>query len=115
MTDGPGDLRAAVERNAQAVMTGNFNQIMADITPEALAQIMQMAPQGGGMSLAQMPAISGYEIEDIGPAGDGYVYNVTFISEQGRATLSSTWKEVLGQWKITGGALVSVEPEAGAD
>lgn len=113
MSDAPEDLRAAVERNAEALMTGNFNQIMADITPEALAQIMQAAPQAGGMSLAQMPAISGYEIEDMGATEDGHVFNVTFVSTQGRATLSSTWKQILGQWKIAGGALVSVEPEGG--
>ena len=97
MSDAPEDLRAAVERNAEALMTGNFNQIMADITPEALAQIMQAAPQAGGM----------------GATEDGHVFNVTFVSTQGRATLSSTWKQILGQWKIAGGALVSVEPEGG--
>ena len=37
MTSTPEDLRTVVERNAQAVKTGNFMQLMADITPEALA------------------------------------------------------------------------------
>ncbi|MGE5597311.1 MAG: hypothetical protein ACM3S1_14900 [Hyphomicrobiales bacterium] len=114
MTSGPGDLREAVERNARAVMEGNFSQLMADITPEAMAQMMQMAPQGGaGMNLAQLPNITGYEIQDMGTEGDGHVYQVTFTSEMGRATLSATWKDVLGQWKITSVGVVSIEPAEG--
>lgn len=113
MTQGTEELREAVERNAQAVVAGNFAQLMADITPEALAQMMQMAPQGGGgMNFAQLPNITGYEVQDMGPEGDGHVYHVTFTSDAGRATLSSTWKQVLGQWKITAAGVVSVEPAA---
>jgi len=116
MTQGAEELREAVERNAQAVMSGNFAQLMADITPEALAQMMQMAPQGGGgMNFSQMPNISGYEVKDMGPEEDGHVYHVTFTSDAGRATLSSTWKQVLGQWKITAAGVVSIEPAAGND
>jgi hypothetical protein len=106
----PAGLREAVERNAEAVMAGNFSQLMADITPEALAQMMQMAPQGGQVSLAQMPNITGYAIEPIGPDGDGFVYNVTFTSSIGRATAAATWKQLMGQWKITGISVVSLEP-----
>jgi len=110
----PEGLREAVERNARALMEGNFSQLMADITPEALAQMMQMAPAGGGMSLAQMPSISGYTIEDHGPddAG-GHVYQVCFESAMGRATLAATWKELMGQWKITAVRVVSIEAAQG--
>src|SRR5690606_41643245 len=86
----PEGLREAVERNAQAVMTGNFNQLMADITPEALAQMMQMAPQGGPPSMAQLPSITGYTIEPVGPDGDAFVYKVTFTSDRKSTRLNSS-------------------------
>jgi len=108
----PEGLREVVERNAQAVMTGNFNQLMADITPEALAKVMQMAPQGAQPSLTQLPNITGYSIEPIGPDGDAFVYRVTFTSSAGRATAAVTWKQVLGQWKITGLEVISLERES---
>ena len=98
-----------VERTAQAVMAGNFAQIMADITPEAIAQMMQMAPAGGGMPLTSMPSISGYTVEERDPAGDAQVYEVRFESPSGHAALATEWKQVVGQWKITGVQLVSWE------
>lgn len=112
MSDGePAGLREVVERNAQAVMTGNFAQLMSDITPEALAQMMAFVPQGGALSLANMPNISGHEVIAIGPADDGgYVYHIAFTSAIGKATLAATWREVLGQWKATALALVAIQP-----
>lgn len=106
----PGSAREAAERNAQAVVAGNLAQIMGDITPEALNQMMQMAAQSGGVSPAAMPNIQGYEIEEMPADGDGQVFNVTFMSAVGKATLAATWKQVMGQWKITGIGLVSTEP-----
>ena len=111
----PGDLRTAVERTAEAVKSGNFAQLMSDITPEAIAQLMQLAPAGGGPSLMSMPAISGYEISELGPEGDARWWQVAFISASGRATLAASWKQVLGQWKITGVRLVGIEPVEPAD
>ena len=108
-------LREAVERNARAVVEGNFSQLMADITPEALAEMMAMAPAGaGGMSFAQLPSISGYSVEDLGPAaGGGHDYQVRFEAAAGSATVAATWKEVVGQWKITAVRVVGIEPAAG--
>lgn len=105
----PGTAREAAERNAQAVVAGNLAQIMGDITPEALTQMMQMAAQAGGMSPAAMPGIQGYEIVEMPPEGDGEVFNVTFTSSVGRATLAATWKQMMGQWKLTSIGLVSAE------
>jgi len=110
VSTGPDGLREAVDRNARAVMTGNFAQIMADITPEALAQMMQQMPASGQFSLMSMPTITGYDVEAMAADGDACVYNVTFRSEAGTVTLASQWKQVLGQWKITGVQLVSLDP-----
>ena len=114
MTADTTDLRAAVERTAEAVKTGNFAQLMSDITPEAIAQLMQLAPAGGGLSLMSMPAISGYELQELPPEGDARVWQLAFLSPAGRATLAASWKQVLGQWKITGVRLVSIEPTESA-
>ena len=110
----PGSACEAMERNAQAVMSGNLAQIMADITPEALAQMMQMGAAAGGMSPASMPNIQGYEVTELPPDGEAQVFQVRFSSSIGNATLSMSWKPIMGQWKITAVALVSVEPTDGA-
>ena len=59
MTAEPGSVQEAAERNAQAVMTGNLAQLMADITPEALTQMMTLGAQSGGLTPGTMPGISG--------------------------------------------------------
>ena len=110
----PGSAREAVERNAQAVMSGNLAQIMADITPEALAQMMQLGAAAGGMSPAAMPNIQGYEVTELPPDGEAQIFHVRFASSIGHATLSTAWKQIMGQWKITTVGLVSVEPADGA-
>ena len=110
----PVTAREAAERNAKAVMEGNLALIMGDITPEALTQMMQMAAVAGGLSPAAMPNIEGYEITEMPAADDGEVFEVEFRSAFGKATLSTTWKEIMGQWKIAAVRLVSAEPAAGA-
>ncbi len=109
----PATAREAVERNAQAVMSGNLTQIMADITPEALAQMMQMGAQAGGLSPAQMPNIEGYEVAEMGMEGDAERFRVTFRSSVGTATLGTSWRQIMGQWKLTAVELVSAELAGG--
>ena len=106
----PATAREAAERNAEAIMSGNLAQLMADITPDVMAQVMAMGAQAGGLSPAQMPNIQGYEITEIGAEGDAEVFHVTFRSEVGTATIAAWWKQLLGQWKITAVSLVSAEP-----
>ena len=108
-----GTAREAAERNAEAVMTGNLSQLMADITPEALSQLMQLGAAAGAMSPASMPNIEGYEITEMGQDGEAEVFHVTFRSAIGKATASMAWRQVMGQWKITAVGLVSIEPAAG--
>jgi hypothetical protein len=104
----PGAAREAAERNARAVMTGNLAQLMADISPEALNQMMQMASQAqadgslGGLNLAALPSVEGYELTEVGRDGDDEVFHVTFHSTAGSATLMTKWRQLMGQWKIVG-------------
>jgi hypothetical protein len=108
------ELRAIVERNAEAVMAGNFMQIMADITPEALAKLMAMAPPGGGPSIATLPALTGYTLELLEPADEAQLYRATFTSEQATATFVTTWRQVVGQWKVVDFSDVSIEMKDGS-
>ena len=96
-------------RNAEAIVSGNLAQLMADITPEVLSQVMAMGAQAGGLSLTQMPNIQGYEILDFGTYEDAEVFHVTFRSDAGNATIAASWKQVMGQWKIVSVNLVSAE------
>jgi len=106
----PATAREAAERNARAIMEGNLSQLMADITPEVMAQVMAMGSQApAGLSIAQMPNIQGYELVDKGQQGDADVFDVTFRSDIGTATIAASWKQVMGQWKIVNVALVSAE------
>lgn len=114
MSDEPAELREVVERNAEAVMAGNFAQLMADITPDALAKLMQMAPQGTQPALTSLPAITGYDVQWIGAVGDGHQYRATFVSAAGTADIVATWKLVLGQWRIVEFNEVTVTPGVAA-
>ncbi|MGK2964681.1 MAG: hypothetical protein ACSLFM_03650 [Tepidiformaceae bacterium] len=112
MAGEPGSALEAAERSAQAVMSGNLGQLMMDLTPDALTQMMQMGTQatvmGAPSPLAPgaMPNISGYSIEAVEESADGSVFHVTFESSAGTATLSARWKQIMGQWKIAQVGLV---------
>lgn len=105
----PSTAREAAERNAQAIVSGNLAQLMADITPDVMAQVMAMGAQAGGMSITSMPNIQGYELKDFGSDGEVEVFHVTFNSDAGSATIAASWKLVMGQWKIVNVSLVATE------
>lgn len=108
--------REAAERNARAVKEGNISQVMADITPEALAQMMQMGAEARAAGIptpAAMPGIESYHIEPTGEGEDEATFDVIFVSPAGTAILATTWKRILGRWKIAGIALIAATPAAG--
>ena len=106
---GPQSAREAAEQNAKAVAEGNVAVVMGQLTPEAMAQMMQLGSQGGGLTPQQLPQITGYSIEEAGSDAESETFNVTFNSAAGTATIATRWKQVLGQWKIAGIELVSAE------
>jgi hypothetical protein len=105
----PGTVQEAVERNARAVMSGDFATLMADITPEALAEMMKMAPGATSSALQQLPNIESYEVMEELADSEEPLFHVTFRSALGSATLATRWKTVLGRWKITSVQVVSVD------
>lgn len=105
----PSSAREATDRTASAVVSGNLAQVMADLTPEALGQMMSLGAAAGGLSPAQMPNIEGYDVQEMGSEGDAEIFHITFRSSVGTATLKASWKQVMGQWKITAVSLVAAE------
>jgi hypothetical protein len=103
----------AAERAAEAVASGNLAGLMALITPEALAQVMTMGQETGGLSLAQMPQITDYTLHPAGETEDASLYDVTFNSTAGSVALRATWKNVLGQWKIAAIEVLSAQVAEG--
>lgn len=108
MTETSGTARQAAEQNAKAVMEGNIAAVIGQLTPEAMAQMMQLGNQGS-LTPQQMPAITGYEIQEAGSDGDSESFDVTFHSQAGSATLRGRWKRVMDQWKIAEVTLISAE------
>jgi hypothetical protein len=85
----------AVKQNCQAVLTGDLMRVMNDLTPEAMAQVMQNA--GGGMGA--MPTLTGFNIESHEVEGDDHKFTIKFSGDQ-EFTAHATWRDVGGQWKI---------------
>lgn len=116
MTQPTETAREAAERNAQAVMNGDLTQVMADITPEAMAQMMQMgaeAQANGVPAPTAMPSMESYTVEPVDEDADSSVFHVTFVSSAGSATLATTWQPIAGQWKIAAVSLVSSDVDPG--
>ncbi len=85
----------AVKQNCQALLIGDLMRVMNDLTPEAMAQIMQ---QGGG-NMGAMPALKSFDIESHEQQGDDHLFKIKFVGDQDFVALA-TWRDVGGQWKI---------------
>ncbi|WP_322818164.1 hypothetical protein [Tepidiforma sp.] len=113
MSGDPGEVRAAVERTARAVMTGNLAQVMADLAPEAMGQLMQLASGAQGLSPSQLPAIDGFEVEEDAVSEAEARFRVRFRSSAGNVVVATTWRPILGQWKVAEIGLAGFEPAEG--
>ncbi len=113
MSAEPGEARAAAERTARAVMTGNLAQVMADLAPEAMTQLLQLASGGQGLSPAQLPGVEGFDLEELGADEGEARFLVRFRSSAGNVTVSTRWRPVLGQWKVVEIGLAGFEAAAG--
>ena len=93
MPDTP--VEQAVKENCQALLIGDLMRVMNDLTPEAMAQVMQ----GGGGSMGAMPALRSFDIQSHDQQGDDHVFKIKFEGDQD-FTAIATWRDVGGQWKI---------------
>lgn len=116
-------VKEAAIRNAEAIKAGNFVAIMADITPEAMTQMMALGAAAGvnagaaaaaGLSMTNLPAITGYELtEPVSEMSGGETIVATFTSPLGSLRIASTWKQVMGKWKIASVSNLEITPAGG--
>ena len=57
----------AVKQNCQALLIGDLMRVMNDLTPEAMAQLMQ-----GGGNMGAMPALKSFDIQSHEQQGDDH-------------------------------------------
>ncbi len=89
----------AVKQNCQALLIGDLMRVMNDLTPEAMAQLMQ-----GGGNMGAMPALTSFDIQSHEQQGDDHIFKIKFQGDQDFTALA-TWRDVGGQWKIAGLAM----------
>lgn len=88
----------AVTRNCQALLAGNIAQLFADMTPEAMAKLVQAG--GGQMPMGGvMPTLTGYEVVSRSQDGDDHLYDVQ-VSGSVNFGVKTRWREIAGAWKI---------------
>ena len=101
----------AVTRNCQAMLTNNFAQIFADMTPEAMAKLAQQT--GGTMAAGTLPQLTSYDIISHEQDGEDHLYDVQFHGEPSFG-VRARWREINGQWKLADFDGYALEGESGA-
>ena len=91
------EVEAAVQRNCEALVSGNYTQIFMDLTPQAMAKFSQMAATQ--MGTGAPPKLTGYTIVGRATEGDEEVYDVRFHGDV-EFGVKAHWKQIDGQWKI---------------
>src|SRR4051812_37505133 len=82
--------------SCEAIMQGDFMTAMAELTPEAMSEAMQLA---GGFSGAPMP--ESYKIDSEDMDGDQHKFHVTFKGSGQQIAASVWWAEFGNRWMIT--------------
>jgi hypothetical protein len=85
----------AMRRACELIMAGDFFSAMADLTPEAMADAMNL-----GMGMTGLPLPEGYELEAPEQVGEDTRYHVTFKSGERRMRAFANWRQIDGAWKI---------------
>jgi len=79
-----------------AIMQGDFMTAMAELTPMAMSEAMQLA---GGFSGVPMP--EGYTIDSEAASGEEQQFHVTFRGSGQQLGATVSWGIFEGAWKIT--------------
>lgn len=85
----------AVKQNCQALLIGDLMRVMNDLTPEAMARVMQ--DSAGNMGA--MPVLRSFDIQSHDQQGDDHLFKIKFAGDQD-FTAVATWRDIGGQWKI---------------
>jgi hypothetical protein len=92
VSEGP---EQAMERVCGLILQGNLVAIAAELTPEAYADAMALAPALAGTGLPV-----GYEVEAHETDGEQHHFRVRFKTPPSDTTGIATWRRVDGAWKI---------------
>ncbi|MHC1584759.1 MAG: hypothetical protein ACXQS7_00635 [Candidatus Syntropharchaeia archaeon] len=91
--------REALERHANAVISGDMDTALADLIPEIAENIGPVAE-----ALAKIQPTS-FEIMEETKEGEKYVFKYRYIGENGDLKLKTTWELQGDAWKV-----VAAEP-----
>ena len=85
-----------MQRHADFAVAGRIPDIMGDLTPEAMQQLMPM------MGSLPNPA-TGNNVVAVSQSGDDNIFDVTYTGDGGKShTMRETVRQVDGTWKIVG-------------
>ena len=81
-----------MERHAKAMIAQDFGRLMADLTPEAMAQA-----QAAG---AGFQTLTGYEIESHTQEGDEHTFQVKYTGPSATLSIRETWRKIGTDWQV---------------
>jgi hypothetical protein len=93
---------AAMRRACDLIMAGDFFNAMADLTPEAMAEAMNL-----GMGMQGLPLPESYVLSEPEQTGDDTRYEVTFKAGEREMIAFAAWRQIDGAWKIASIGIVS--------
>ena len=85
----------AMTRVCDALLAGNFMAIVVELTAEAYADAMGLAPVFAGSTLPQSYKIESHTVE-----GEDQVFRARFQKAAQEFSGTAVWRQVEGAWKI---------------
>ncbi len=80
--------------HAEKACTGRVAEILGDITPEAMSQLMPLMAGGPNPP-------TGNRVTPVCQSGEEHVFHVTYTGDGGKSvTLRETLRQIDGAWKI---------------
>ncbi len=94
----------AMRHVCEMVVAGDYVNAMAEVTPEALAQVMNL-----GAGMMNLPAPEGYDLKAIeGDDDTAATFEICFYAQSQELHATVGMREVDGTWKIASVADVQV-------
>jgi hypothetical protein len=82
-----------MQAHADNAVAGKIPEVMKDLTPEALAQVM------GFMAGAPNPLKSN-KVVTVSQEGDDHIFDVSYFGDGGSVSMRETVRQIDGVWKI---------------
>ncbi len=83
-----------MQLHADNAVAGKMPEVMADLTPESMAQL-------GPLMVGGPAKATGNSVKVAGQDGDSHIFDVTYTGDDGKSvSMRETVKQVDGVWKI---------------